>query len=134
MALPGDAHTTIQPNPARPLHFYPIELYSFDDGLFVRRADSAHAALVGARVVRFGNASADEAMTRAATIIPHENDWWVRAWGPFWLTAVEMVHGLGLTADPNRLTLTVERNEQAGDRHARSRGRAWRTARAARWT
>jgi len=110
VALPGDAHTTVQPNPARPLHFYPIELYSFEDGLFVRRADSAHAALVGARVVRFGNVSADEAMTRVATIIPHENDWWVRAWGPFWLTAVEMVHGLGLTADPNRLTLTVERN------------------------
>ena len=64
---------------------------------------------MGARVVRFGNATADEAMTRVATIIPHENDWWVRAWGPFWLTAVEMVHGLGMTPDPNRLTLTVER-------------------------
>lgn len=110
VALPGDAHTTVQPNPARPLHYYPIELYSFEDGLFIRRADSAHAALVGAHVIRLGNASADEAMHRVATIIPHENDWWVRAWGPFWLTAVEMVHGLGLTTDPNRLTLVVERN------------------------
>ena len=35
VALPGDAHTTIQPNPARPLHFYPIEFYSYEDGLFV---------------------------------------------------------------------------------------------------
>ncbi|HQR18055.1 MAG TPA: S41 family peptidase [Gemmatimonadales bacterium] len=110
VALAGDAHTTVQPDPARPLHFYPIELYAFEDGLFVRRADSAHASLVGARVVRFGNASAEEAMARVATIIPHENDWWVRAWGPFWLTAVEMVHGLGLTTDPNRLTLVVERH------------------------
>jgi hypothetical protein len=110
VARAGDAHTTIQPNPAQPLHFYPIELHSFEDGLFVRRADSAHASLAGARVIRFGNASADEAMTRVATIIPHENDWWVRAWGPFWLTAVEMVHGLGLSTDPNRLTLTVERD------------------------
>ena len=109
VALPGDAHTTVQPNPARPLHFYPVELYAFEDGLFVRRADSAHAALVGTRVVRFGNASAEEAIARVATIIPHENDWWVRAWGPFWLTASEMAHGLGLTADPNRLTLVVER-------------------------
>ena len=109
VALPGDAHTTVQPNPARPLHYFPIELYSFEDGLFIRRADSAHAALVGARVVRFGNASADEAMSRVATIVPHENDWWVRAWGPFWLTAVEMVHGLGLTANPERLRLVVDR-------------------------
>ena len=58
VTLPGDAHTTVQPNPARPLHFYPVELYSFEDGLFIRRADSAHAPLVGARVVRLGNASA----------------------------------------------------------------------------
>jgi len=109
VALPGDAHTTVQPNPARPLHYYPIEIYSFEDGLFVRRADSAHASLVGARVVSFGNASSDEAMARVATIIPHENDWWVRAWGPFWLTTAEMVHGLGLTEDPDRLRLVVER-------------------------
>jgi hypothetical protein len=111
VALPADAHTTVQPDPARPLHYYPIELYSFEDGLFVRRADSAHAGLVGARVVRLGNATAEEAMTRVATIIPHENDWWVRAWGPFWLTTAEMVHGLGFTADRARLTLVVE---QAG--------------------
>jgi len=110
VALLADAHTTVQPDPARPLHYYPVELYSFEDGLFVRRADSAHAALVGTRVLRFGNTTPDEALRRVATIIPHENDWWVRAWGPFWLTAVEVVHGLGLASDPSRLTLTVERD------------------------
>ena len=134
VALPGDAHTTVQPNPARPLHYYPIELYSFEDGLFIRRADSAHAALVGARVVRFGNASADEAMSRVATIIPHENDWWVRAWGPFWLTAAEMVHGLGLTDGPGpahagRGARTASRTPSRLLPRAR-----WRTARAAPWT
>ena len=99
----------MQPDPARPLHYYPIELYAFEDGLFVRRADSAHAALVGARV----SASATPAPKRRwrgwRPSFPHENDWWVRAWGPFWLTTAEMVHGLGLTADPQRLALVVER-------------------------
>ena len=116
VALPGDAHTTVQPNPARPLHYYPIELYSFEDGLFVRRADSAHASLVGARVVRLGNASADEAMARVATIIPHENDWWVRAWGPFWLTAV----GNGARPRPHRRSGSAHAGRRA-QRQARYR-------------
>ena len=51
VALVGDAHTDLDPGPALGLRFYPLELYSFDDGLFVRRADSTHAALVGANAL-----------------------------------------------------------------------------------
>jgi hypothetical protein len=46
VALIGDAHTAVQPDPALGLRYYPLELYAFEDGLFVRRADSAHAYLV----------------------------------------------------------------------------------------
>jgi hypothetical protein len=90
----GDAHTNLQPEPSLGLRHYPLELYSFEDGLFVRRADSAHAGLVGAKVLRIGRASADEAITAAGSIIPHENEWWVRAWAPFWLMSPEMLDGL----------------------------------------
>jgi hypothetical protein len=110
VALIGDAHTTIEPTPALDLHQYPFELYDFDDGLYVREADSAHARLVGGRVVRFGNASAAEAMARAATIVSHENDWWVRRWAPFWMAIPEIANGLGLTPDAGHLKLVVERN------------------------
>jgi hypothetical protein len=44
VAFLGDAHTNLQPEPSLGLRYYPLELYSFEDGLFVRRADSAHAA------------------------------------------------------------------------------------------
>jgi hypothetical protein len=110
VALLGDAHTTVEPAPTLGLRQYPIELYDFDDGLYVRQADSAHARLVGARVVRFGSASAADAMARAATIVSHENDWWVRAWAPFWMTIPEIANGLGLTPDDDRLNLVVERD------------------------
>src|SRR5229473_2911999 len=38
VAALGDAHTGIEPTPSLGLRYYPVELYSFEDGLFVRRA------------------------------------------------------------------------------------------------
>jgi len=38
VAMLGDAHTNLDPGPALGLRFYPLELYAFDDGVFVRRA------------------------------------------------------------------------------------------------
>jgi len=110
IASVGDAHTNLEPDSSLGLRFYPLELYSFDDGLFIRRADSAHVDLVGARVLRIGQVSADEAMARAATVTPHENEWWARAWGPFELTLPEIVDGLGLAKDIEHLRLVIERD------------------------
>jgi len=110
VALIGDAHTVLQPDLALGLRYYPLELYAFDDGLFVRRADSAHAGLVGARVLRIGRVSADSALAAAATTVSHENEFWVRAWGPFNLMIPELVDGLGLADDVERLPLVVERD------------------------
>jgi hypothetical protein len=109
VAALGDAHTGIEPTPSLGLRYYPVELYSFEDGLFVRRADSIHARSVGARVLQIGRVRADEALTAVGSIIPHENAWWVRAWAPFWLMVPEMVHGLGIASNPERLPLVVER-------------------------
>lgn len=110
VALVGDAHTVLEPDPSLGLRYYPLELYSFDDGLYVRRADSSHAGLVGGKVLRIGRAGVEEALTTAGAIISHENDWWVRAWGPMWLMIPETLGGLGLVADAEHLPLVVERD------------------------
>lgn len=110
ITLLSDAHTVVQPDSALGLRYYPIELYSFDDGLFVRRADKAHAALVGSKVLRIGRVTAAQALERAATVVPHENEWWVRAWAPLQLMIPELLDGLGLAADIEHLTLVVERD------------------------
>jgi hypothetical protein len=123
VALIGDAHTLVQPDPALGLRYYPLELYAFEDGLFVRRADSAHADLVGARVVRIGRVSADSALAAAGTIVSHENDWWVRAWGPFNLMIPELLDGLGLADDVERLALVVERDGRQATAIVRPAGR-----------
>lgn len=110
VSLLGDAHTVVEPDPSLGLRYYPIELYSFDDGLFIRRADSSHAGLVGAKVLSIGRMGAAAALSAVGTIISHENDWWVRAWGPLWLTIPEVLDGLGLVADAERVPLVLERD------------------------
>lgn len=109
VAMLGDAHTVTEPDSALGLRFYPLELYSFDDGLFVRRAAPAYAGLVGAKVLRVGRVSAEQAIAAAGSVIPHENEWWVRGLAPFWLMVPEVVDGLGLAADAEALALLVER-------------------------
>jgi hypothetical protein len=109
VAMLGDAHTNLDPGPALGLRFFPLELYAFDDGLFVRRADSSQVALVGAKVLRIGRVSAADAIDRIGTLIPHENEWWVRAWAPLQAMVPELLDGLGLAADVDHLPLVVER-------------------------
>ncbi len=110
VTLLGDAHTNLEPDSSLGLRFYPLELYAFDDGLFVRRTDRAHAALVGAKVLRLGRVTAEEALERVATVVPHENDQWVRAFGPIQLMIPEVLDGLGLATDVDRLPLVVDRD------------------------
>lgn len=123
VAMLGDAHTTVEPTPSLGLRYYPLELYDFDDGLYVRRADSTSAGLVGAKVLRIGTVSAAEALARVSAIVPHENEWWVRGWGPFWLMIPEILDGLGLAADVERLPLVVERNGRVDTVHVAPTGR-----------
>jgi hypothetical protein len=111
VALVRDGHTTINPffDRAAGVRYYPVELYQFEDGLFVRSAAPAHAALAGARVLRVGRVSADSALAAVARVIPHENEWWVRGWGGQYLGLAEVLEGLGLVDDAERLPLVIER-------------------------
>jgi len=64
----GDGHTNIAPtrDPKIGFRAYPVRLFLFQDGLYVRAAARAHADLVGARVIRIGNASSEEAYDACA--------------------------------------------------------------------
>lgn len=112
VALVHDGHTSINPffNPAVAARYYPFELHRFEDGVFVRSAPPGQSALVGAKVLRLGRVSIDSAMVAIARVIPHENEWWIRAWGPAFLGLAEVIDGLGLVDDLEALPLVVERN------------------------
>ncbi len=87
VALVRDGHTSINPlfDPAVARRYYPLMLYDFEDGLYVRAAAPEYAALVGGKVLRIGKVDAAGYLAAARRVVPHENDGWLRAWGPDWL-------------------------------------------------
>ncbi len=103
-ALVGDGHSNVSPwrDSSAVFHQLPVALYWFEDGVFVRGATEAHAALLGARVVGIGSVSIEEALERVRPLISHDNRMGIRAWAPILLTMPEVLHAVGLAADPAR--------------------------------
>ena len=112
VAMVRDGHTSLTPifDPAFDVRYYPIELHLFEDGLHIRSAAPEHASLAGAKVLRIGRVTADEALAAAARTVSHENEWWARAWAPGRLEIPEVLDGLGIVEDMERLPLVVERD------------------------
>jgi hypothetical protein len=107
----GDAHTNVAParDPRIGFHALPIKLYAFADGLWIRAADTAHADLVGSRIVRMGRAAADEALRAVEPLIARDNEMGVKFVAPFLLVMPEVLHGLGLIDGLERVPLVIER-------------------------
>ena len=107
-----DAHTTLSPefDAELGIRHYPLELYAFADGIFVRSAAPELSHLVGARVTTIGRAKAEDALAAMTETVSAENEWWARARAAQRLTMPEMLAGLGLVEDMERLGLTVVRD------------------------
>ncbi|HEV2762407.1 MAG TPA: hypothetical protein VGV38_05370 [Pyrinomonadaceae bacterium] len=107
----GDGHTNVNParDPKAGFRTLPVKLYLFKDGLYVRAARREQAELVGARVVRVGGASVEEAVSRARGIIGRDNEMGVRFLAPVLLAMPEVLHALGLAESTESASFTVER-------------------------
>jgi len=114
VARVGDGHTNVAParDPKIGFHALPLRLYLFSDGLWIRAADSAHAGLVGSRIVRIGRASVDEAVAAVGPLVGRDNDMGVRFAAPFLLVMPEVLQGLGLIDELDRVPLVLERDGQ----------------------
>ena len=110
VAMVGDGHTSLSPyhNPSLGFHLYPLHLYRFKDGLFVRSADPAYVSIVGGRVLRIGQFTAEEAYARVAEIVNRDNDMTVKEIASDWLTIPEVLHGLGIIAEVDNALYVVD--------------------------
>jgi hypothetical protein len=112
VAMVGAGHTSINPGfePKLGYRYYPLRLEAFADGIFVVAADTAHRGLVGARVERIGRLSAEAALDSIAPFVSHENREFLRSYGMFALMIPELLHAAGITPDPHRVQLSLERD------------------------
>ena len=114
VAMVGDGHTNMAPtrDPKIGFRTYPVKLYLFKDGLYVRAATREYAELVGWRVVRIGHASVEKAYDSVREIIGRDNEMNVKFFAPFLLAMPEVLHALGLIEDMESAPFLVESHGQ----------------------
>jgi hypothetical protein len=109
VATVGDGHTNVYPTRDAVVGFraLPVAFYLFADGLHVRAAERAHADLVGARVLRVGDATADEAYRRVRPYVGRDNEMGARFFAPHLLAMPEVLHAAGLAPGPDSARLEL---------------------------
>ena len=112
VALVGDGHTNVAPtrDPRIGFHTYPVKLYFFKDGLFIRSASRRHADLVGAKVVRIGRLTTTEAYEAVRGLIGRDNEMNARYFAPFLLVMPEILHAIGAIDEPANAPLLLEQD------------------------
>ncbi len=110
VAMVGDGHTNISPtrDPKIGFRAYPVQLYFFKDGLYVRAAAGEEAELVGARVLGIGSASTEKAYDAVREIIGRDNEMDARFFAPYLLAMPEVLHALGLVRDMENAPFLLE--------------------------
>ncbi len=90
-AMLGDAHTRAIPPQGVTFHFYPMQLYWFQDGIFVTGASAQYTHLIGARLVKIGSMSIEQAVTALTPYISHDNRSGVRLMIQYYLLCPELL-------------------------------------------
>ncbi len=109
-ALIGDGHSNVGPwrDSVIAFHTLPVAFYWFSEGIMIRAADSAHANLLGAKVIAINGMPIDSAIARVRPLISHDNEMGIRAYTPFFLAMPEILNATGIVPDMQRVTLTLE--------------------------
>lgn len=88
VAKVGDGHTVVYP-PFQGKYAFsalPVEFYFFGNDLYIRAAEPAHAAIVGAKVVAVGNMPIQELIDQTSSYLSRDNPQQVR-----WILPIAMV-------------------------------------------
>lgn len=102
----GDGHTSIGLLTRESL-VYPIGFYWFEDGIYALQVLPEHSRALGARLVEIGDRAVDDAVRIVGEVISRDNDAWLRHVAPQYLVTAEILHALGISPDPTKVTYTL---------------------------
>ena len=118
LPLPKDAgffsgHSKTPPPeiPELVFHPLPLRLTFFDDGLFIQRIDTEHRHAAGARVVRIGQRTVEEAVAAVSPVVHQDNHQQLLLQLPDVLVLPEVLHATGVIAPIGPVDFEVEFND-----------------------
>jgi hypothetical protein len=117
VAMAGDLHTALSLLQKQSGFFpgSPFRLYWFSDGLRIYKVATGLGALqqhvIGARVVRIGDTSIEDACARIAALISHENNSCLRVYTPHYLASPHILQALKIVPDTGPVYLDLVDSE-----------------------
>lgn len=105
-AMVGDAHTALEP--PKLFRRYPLTLYWFGGDLRVLRTTAEYKRALGSRVVGIGSLNLAEAIERINTLVPRENEQFVRYSNVSLTPIAEILHALKISPELSRAEWTFE--------------------------
>lgn len=103
--MAGDGHTSLRPGGAIPM--LPLQLFHFEDGVFVTAAAPDCANLAGAQVLKIGDHAIDFVLKAVEPTISRDNSMQIKATAPVRITIPLLLNGLGLIPKADETALTV---------------------------
>ncbi|MBI1729164.1 hypothetical protein HY229_08555 [Candidatus Acetothermia bacterium] len=109
IALIHDAHTQLNLLSGNyPIHFYPLNMYLFSDGLYVIDALPPYEKAIGARVVSIGVTPFNEIYKQYEPYISSENESRTEFIFPTRLRVAEFLYAFGFSDSPDQATWEFE--------------------------
>jgi len=93
-----------------------VNLYHFEDGIFIEGVRKADEKALGARVTAIGGTPIKEALKAIRPVVPAENDQYFKAYGLRFLTVPSVLHAQGVISSlSNTINLTLEKDGKLFD-------------------
>ena len=117
---PRNGHTGLfpgDPTHTQELHFYPVRLYDFADGMCV--VDATDRSLIRNRLVAVEGVPIEQVLELVEPLVPRDNTSNLRGLAPHYLLTAEVLDGLGVADGIDAAEFTFEQPGRPARRHRR---------------
>ncbi|BCZ46227.1 peptidase S41 [Clostridium gelidum] len=105
VAMVKDAHTSIYFPVER---YMPLRFYCFSDGIYITAVSKGYENLLYKKVTAIEDLLIEDVTRELAKIISHENKYFLKAQCVKYLQAADVLYGLLICDDKNKIKITVE--------------------------
>ncbi len=111
IAMIGDGHTSVEEHSLFSFGMYPVRYHLYSDGLYIRSAPEEQKEIVGAKVLKIGNLTVEEALHRIKGIAwgDSRNEQAFKVESVFLLMIPKVLQGLNITTSSESIVLHIEK-------------------------
>jgi len=104
-------HTQIRFNTLAKNGVLPINLYLFNDGVYIEGVQKEYKEILGAKLLKIGDTPIDKAIELVRPVVPVENDSYFNAYGLRFLKITDVLHAQKIIEKvTGKISLTLEKN------------------------